>query len=99
MLEKHSKDFNKTKVATQLLLLNVRMLSLAFMKHLLDGGADINAQDYNGNTVLHIFSTEGKDDLVKYAVERGSNISIRNHDAYTAIDLAKSNHHYNNTVS
>lgn len=94
MVTRDYTDFDKSKVATNLLLLNAPMLNLIFMKHLIDSGADINAQDSQGNTILHIIATDEKKDIVEYALSLNANLKIKNNNNYTAIDLAKENHNY-----
>ena len=61
---------------------------------LLDYGADIDAQDELGNTALHYAVSTGPNrmgdyDFVKYLLEHGANISIKNKKGEYPYDLVK----------
>lgn len=55
---------------------------------LLDAGADINAQDYVGNTALIRFSRIGPNEYVQYLLSRGADPDIQNNIGYTAFMFA-----------
>ena len=45
---------------------------------LLDQGADINApSDYDGKSVLHIACAEGKIDMVRFLLENGASVYMK----------------------
>jgi ankyrin repeat protein len=55
---------------------------------LIDSGADINAQDRDGNTPLHKAAYSGLTDLVKIIMSKGGILNKQNKDGKTASDLA-----------
>lgn len=59
---------------------------------LLDWGADINARDKDGNTVLMLAAKVGDTETVKVLLQRGAAITISNFDGFTALTVAKKNH-------
>ena len=57
---------------------------------LLDEGADINARDKNGQTVLMAASSEAHVDVVKLLLARGADINAKGEDGLTALTAASS---------
>ena len=56
---------------------------------LLDGGADPNIQDVNGNSALHhAAKVVGKEGAVPILLENGASVVLRNNNGETAVDLA-----------
>jgi len=58
---------------------------------LLDAGANVNFQDVDGWTALHMAAMTGKRDVAKVLMEKGADISIKNSDGLTAKDIAIEN--------
>jgi hypothetical protein len=59
-------------------------------RYLLKHGADINAADNDGDTVLHEAQTIGAKDVIELLLEYNPDTSIRNKNGLTALDRAKS---------
>jgi ankyrin repeat protein len=62
--------------------------NLEAIKHLIDKGADINAQDNGGATALHLAAWKGRTDIALYLLERGSSGSIMSKEGMTPLDIA-----------
>jgi ankyrin repeat protein len=58
---------------------------------LLEKGADLNHQNGNGNTPLHVAVLENKSDIVKFLLEKGAETNIKNKKEETPLDIAKKN--------
>ncbi|MCY4506171.1 MAG: ankyrin repeat domain-containing protein [Acidobacteria bacterium] len=54
----------------------------------LDAGADADARNANGDTVLHIAASRGLDDVVALLAERGAALDARNGNGQTPLGLA-----------
>jgi uncharacterized protein len=61
--------------------------ALAAAKLCLDNGADVNARDASGATALHL-AVATSDDLVKYLVERGARLDVKDQAGRTPLDVA-----------
>jgi len=77
--------------ATKDLFEAVRKNRESDIRKALEAGADINAKDGDGNTILHVAAGEGLPGIVIGLVGRGADINIRNNAGETAIDVAKKN--------
>jgi ankyrin repeat protein len=51
-------------------------------------GADVNAVDYEGNTVVHHAASRGDTAMIKYLVTKGADVARMNRAGQTTIDLA-----------
>jgi uncharacterized protein len=51
-------------------------------------GADVNAVDYEGNTVVHHAASRGDTAMIKYLVAKGADVTRVNRAGQTTIDLA-----------
>lgn len=62
----------------------------AIVDLLLSAGADINEQDFSGNTILHLSVNEDslRNDVVSFLVKR-ADVGLKNNSGKTAFDLAK----------
>lgn len=57
-------------------------------KALLEAGADVNAQDLKGNTVLHLAIVAGEASIIIFFVYHGAKAETMNNRGETALDLA-----------
>lgn len=55
---------------------------------LIDNGADINAKDRNGNTVIHLLAEKTPNYLLGKFLNANPNLTIKNNDNQTAYDIA-----------
>ena len=53
-----------------------------------DVGVDVNALDYEGNTVIHHAAARGDTEMIKYLVSKGADVTRVNRAGQTTIDLA-----------
>ena len=51
-------------------------------------GADVNAVDQDGNTVVHNAAARGDTEMVRYLVSRGADVTTLNRSGQTTIDVA-----------
>lgn len=58
-------------------------------KFLIDNGADVNAKNDNGDTVLIKASNSGNLDIVKYLVKNGTDVNAKNNQNKTALNYSK----------
>jgi ankyrin repeat protein len=61
---------------------------LEIVQHLLDSGANIEAEDEDRRTALHWASGEGHLEIVQHLLKSGANIEAKDKDQKTALDLA-----------
>ena len=61
------------------------------VKLLLEAGADLNALDAIGNTVLHIASENGVNNIIYLYLEKGVKPNLRNNNGNTALHFATMN--------
>ncbi|WP_353273172.1 ankyrin repeat domain-containing protein [Wolbachia endosymbiont (group A) of Portevinia maculata] len=74
-------EFNREKEQTQLdkeLSDAVQSNSFSKVKSLVSRGANINAKDNDGNTLLHNAARENRLDAVKCLIDNGANINVKN---------------------
>ena len=64
------------------------LLFILVVQHLIEEGANIEAQDKNQRTPLHFASYYGKTDVVKYLVSKGANINVKGKNWKTPYDVA-----------
>ena len=57
------------------------------VKVLVEGGADINKANNNGETPLHIASKNEKDKTIEFLVENGADLTIENNNFKTPLDI------------
>ena len=58
------------------------------VEHLLYYGADINAQNVNGNTPLHVCAVNNRPDCARVLLFRGADPAILNKQGQTALHVA-----------
>jgi ankyrin repeat protein len=51
-------------------------------------GADVNARDHNGYTPLHHAAARGDNELIKYLIEKGADVSAVSRKGQTTADMA-----------
>jgi uncharacterized protein len=62
---------------------------LAAVKYLVEElGADVNARDYNGYNALHHAAARGDDELIRYLVEKGCDVTAVSRTGQTTADMA-----------
>ena len=62
---------------------------LAAVQYLVEEiGADVNAIDYEGNTVVHHAASRGDTEMIRYLVGKGADVTRVNRAGQTTIDLA-----------
>ena len=55
------------------------------IKCLVDAGIDLNHQDQNGNTALHLACMNNKAELVKYLIDKGADLNKQNDNGQNAL--------------
>jgi ankyrin repeat protein len=58
---------------------------------LLDGGADPNLQESNGNAALHEAAHRGLAEIVPLLIEHGAELDLENNLGKTALNIAEPN--------
>ena len=61
------------------------------VKYFVSKGADVNARDQRGNTLLHRVASTAPIELIKYLVEHGADIHVKNDYEVSALHLAVEN--------
>jgi ankyrin repeat protein len=61
---------------------------MAAVKYCLELGADINAQDLNGYTVLHGVAFRGDNEMINFLVEKGAKVDFKTKKGDTIADMA-----------
>ncbi len=87
-------EFNREKEQTQLdkeLSDAVQSNSFSKVKSLVSRGANINAKDNGGNTLLHNAARENRLDAVKCLIGNGANINVKNNRNLTPLQVVGSN--------
>jgi uncharacterized protein len=51
-------------------------------------GADVNQRDHNGYTALHHAASRGDDQLIRYLVEQGADVTVVSRRGQTTVDMA-----------
>ena len=69
------------------------MIDCSTISLLIDNGADVNAQESNGNTALHNAIKSYKTDRSKLLIKSGAKIHIVNDDGESPFDYAKKYDH------
>ena len=62
--------------------------NMAQVNQYLNNGANVNFQDHNGNTALHLAVENNHFDIIKLLLERGASMTIQNQAGNTALDIA-----------
>jgi ankyrin repeat protein len=61
---------------------------MSAVKYCLELGADINAQDLNGYTVLHGVAFRGDNEMINFLVEKGAKVDFKTKKGDTIADMA-----------
>ena len=62
---------------------------LPAVKYLVDElGADVNAIDHDGNSVVHLAASRGDTEMIKFLVSKGADVKKINRSGQTTIDVA-----------
>ena len=62
---------------------------LAAVKYLVEElGADVNAEDEDGNTAVHNAASRGDNEMIQYLVSKGADVKKINRSGQTTIDVA-----------
>ena len=70
-------DNNNIKMLSYLLLDGCYNDNLDIIKECLSKGCDINFQDYDKRTALHIAAEENKKDIIKFLIENGADVTLK----------------------
>ncbi|OYW79499.1 MAG: hypothetical protein B7Z19_05040 [Polynucleobacter sp. 32-46-5] len=62
---------------------------LEVAQFLVANGAKVNALSPSETTPLMMAVSSGNDDLIKFLLDKGADLKMRNHEGYTAIDVAE----------
>jgi uncharacterized protein len=76
-------DNNKT-----ILMYSSWVGNIAAVKHLVDLGANVNAQDSSNATALHLAIWKDHTEIVLYLIEHGASVSAMSMDGMTPTDIA-----------
>ncbi|MEP7116888.1 MAG: ankyrin repeat domain-containing protein [Acidobacteriota bacterium] len=62
---------------------------LAAVKYLIeDLGTDPNSRDADGNTAMHHAASRGDNEMIKYLVSKGADVTMQNRGGQTTVDMA-----------
>jgi len=61
---------------------------LTFISELVERGASLNVQDYQGWTPLHVASYIGQSDAIKVLLRNGALVDVRDNEARLPLDIA-----------
>ncbi|BDX21518.1 hypothetical protein TUM22923_08390 [Polynucleobacter sp. TUM22923] len=87
MVIKNKADVNKTGWTPLHYACTTGKLDVA--QFLLSNGAKINALSQSETTPLMMAVGSGNDNLIKYLLDQGADLRLRNHEGYSAIDVAE----------
>lgn len=85
-------NFDKAAISTGLLLASFsnEYMDLIYIHHLINNGANVNAQDKNGDTIIHIAIKRKNTTVIDYLLGQNLNVEIKNKLGFTSYDLARS---------
>ena len=63
------------------------------VKKAIENGADVNAKNSEGETILILAAYDGTIDIVELAILKGADVNAKKDGGYTALDIAES-HYY-----
>ncbi|VVU95304.1 Glutaminase [seawater metagenome] len=80
---------------TYLLLNSASKGDIAGIQRLISKGVDINSEDYDKRTALHLAASEGKESVIRFLLSKNCNILTKDRWGNTAYDDAIENNHQN----
>ena len=81
----------KTKMAIPLFIKNVaRYRKVEMVDSLLKAEANVNAENENGDTPLHLATRNGTVEMVDSLLKAGADVNAENENGYTPFDIADS---------
>jgi ankyrin repeat protein len=86
-------DVNTSEVGPSLLprLVSSYAYENGMLKVLIEGGADLDERDNEGNTALIIAASSGYTDVVEVLLDAGAGVNVKSRDGKTALMLAEEN--------
>ncbi|KAL4640084.1 ankyrin repeat domain-containing protein 22 [Arapaima gigas] len=78
-----------TVLDSLMIILEKQRRTVTLMRLILNSNVDIDAVDYEGNTALHYACQRKSDHLIRLLLEKNADMSIKNRDNETPLDIAK----------
>ena len=66
----------------------VKDINIEATKQAVADGADVNAKDQNGRTLLQIAALKGHKEVVELLIAKGADVNAKRNDGETPLDLA-----------
>ncbi|EEP77938.1 predicted protein [Uncinocarpus reesii 1704] len=92
LLIEYGADVNASVYGVTPTMLAIERGSMAIVKLLLDAGANMDAQDYHGQTALHISALNGQGEILKLLAEKGADLTIVDDIGRSPLMLAVNKH-------
>jgi len=69
----------------------VKDINIEATKQAIADGADVNAKDQNGRTLLQLAALKGHKEVVELLIAKNANVNAKNNGGETPLDKAKKN--------